>query len=331
MAWCRIHVLLQLLLLTGCATQPPLLAPLLSSEPPISDVELVATPFHPQQQYQCGPAALATMLGHSGVSVSIESLLPLVYLPEKKGSLQLEIVAASRRYDRIPYVIRPELETLMAELQAGRPVMVLMNIGLDLLPVWHYAVVIGYSAQKDEVILRSGVTRRETLSAHRFVDAWERSGRWAMVLLKPGDLPTRADQLNYLKAVAAMENLAPADSLIAAYRAALRQWPESATALFGLAAMQHHKGMLPEAELNYRKLLRANPEHIPAQNNLAEVLADRGCYREAATIIGQALQNDTGELHQHLLETARDIEKRESDRPSLPSSCRKSENRPNNR
>lgn len=315
-----------LLCLTGCASHPPLLPPLLSTESSIGKLELTATPFHPQEQYQCGPAALATLLGHSGVSETADSLLPQVYLPERKGSLQVELVAASRRHNRIPYLISAELTSLIAELQAGRPVMVLQNLGLRLLPVWHYAVVIGYSAQEDVVILRSGVTKREILSARRFLETWDQGGRWAMVLLKPGELPARPEELPYLKAVAAMENLAPVDSLLSAYRAALTRWPESPTALFGMATSQHAKGELLAAEQSYRKLLEANPDHIPAHNNLAEVLADRGCYREAAAILEQALRKDAGELRQHLIDTAMDIEKRKSNHSSQTSPCREERN-----
>ncbi|MES9847302.1 MAG: hypothetical protein ABW145_02835, partial [Candidatus Thiodiazotropha sp.] len=121
MAWCRYLVAVLFLLLAGCASRPPILPSLLTTETAISRLEIETTPFHPQKKYQCGPAALATLLGHSGVSVTAESLVPLVYLPDKKGSLQIEMVAASRRLGRIPYLIEPDLPTLIGELQAGRP------------------------------------------------------------------------------------------------------------------------------------------------------------------------------------------------------------------
>jgi hypothetical protein len=310
-----------LLLLTGCASKPPLLPSLLSSESVTTKLELEATPFHPQQQYQCGPAALAILLDHSGVSVTAESLVPLVYLPDKKGSLQIEMVAASRRFGRIPYQINPELIALIEELQSGRPVLVLQNLGLKLWPVWHYAVVIGYSLDKDEVILRSGITRREVLSAHRFLTTWEHSENWAIVLLKPGELPARPEQLPYLKAVAAMEEIAPVDSLISAYLAALMEWPDSPVAQFGLAASRHSKGDLIAAEQSYRKLLATKPDHMAAYNNLAEVLADRGCFTEALHIIESALQQEPGELRQHLLNTRRELESRKANHPPQLTPC----------
>ncbi|MES9993969.1 MAG: PA2778 family cysteine peptidase [Candidatus Thiodiazotropha sp.] len=285
-------------------------------------LELETTPFHPQKAYQCGPAALATLLEHSGVSLTTESLVPQVYLPQKRGSLQLEMVAASRRHDRIPYVIRSDLGALISELQAGHPVLVLQNLGRDALPVWHYAVVIGYLAAEEKMILRSGVTQRKILSSHRFLDTWGLADNWGMVVLKPGKLPATPELLPYLKAVASMEQLAPADSLIAAYGAALKRWPENSIALFGMAAAQHAKGQLLEAEEIYHRLLENKPDDPAVLNNLANVLHDRGCHREALAMIDRALRNRPGVLHQHLLETASEIEKSQTISPIQPPSCR---------
>jgi hypothetical protein len=58
----------------------------------------------------------------------------------------------------IPYVLEPEVTALAAELAAGRPVLVLQNLGLERAPVWHYAVVDGID--QGDVILRSGTQQR---------------------------------------------------------------------------------------------------------------------------------------------------------------------------
>ena len=80
-----------LMLLAGCAGQP-LQLPARSERLP-ERVELGDTPFFPQDDYQCGPAALATLLVQRGVQTSPEALLPRVYLPARKGSLKDELVA----------------------------------------------------------------------------------------------------------------------------------------------------------------------------------------------------------------------------------------------
>lgn len=297
--------------LAGCASRAPILATSLAHDTRPSQMELRGTPFFPQQQYQCGPAALATVLSASGVPVTANELVPLVYIPKKRGSLQVEILAASRRYGRIPYVITPSLQALTTELRTGRPVLVLQNLGLDAYPLWHYAVVIGYSVERDEIILRSGITQRQVMSARRFLDTWQRGDRWGLVVLPPGELPAQAKERDYLSAVAAMDTIAEPDELLPAYRAALGRWPDSDLALFGTAGNLHRLGDLAGAEAAYRRLLAHQPAHVAALNNLAEVLADRGCYALAVDTIDHAAETHAGDLREALIRTRIEILERQ--------------------
>ncbi|MEE4360755.1 MAG: hypothetical protein V2I63_04445, partial [Pseudomonadales bacterium] len=118
-------VLLCACLLYACAS--PLGAP--SNPALLHAPELRTVPFYPQVAYQCGPAALATVLVHSGVDTTAEALVDQVWLPGRRGSLQIELVAATRRQGRLPYVLGGDLEELAAELRQGRPVLVLQNLG----------------------------------------------------------------------------------------------------------------------------------------------------------------------------------------------------------
>ncbi|MCX7053381.1 MAG: hypothetical protein NTU56_04110, partial [Proteobacteria bacterium] len=77
-AWAVLALLLALLLLVGCAG-PSRLAQLPAELP--ARVELTSTPFHPQTEHQCGPAALATVLGAAGRTVDPAALATEVYLP----------------------------------------------------------------------------------------------------------------------------------------------------------------------------------------------------------------------------------------------------------
>ena len=101
-------------------------------------VELTETPFFPQEEHQCGPAALATVLNYHQLAVTPAELTPQVYLPEREGSLQIELVAAARRYGMLAYPLRGNLSDLMTEVAAGNPVLVLQNLAFGWLPKWHY-------------------------------------------------------------------------------------------------------------------------------------------------------------------------------------------------
>jgi len=273
--------------LAACATRPPVLPALMPQA--TAPIELHDTPFFPQAEYQCGPAALATVLKTAGVAVQPDNLVDQVYVPARQGSLQVELLAATRRARRIPYPIEPTLAALRAELEAGRPVLVLQNLGLDLLPVWHYAVVVGINPAGDQVILRSGVERRRRSRATAFLRSWELADNWGMVVLRPGEMPVRVTQQRLLTAIALAEPMLSVEARKRAYSAALERWPASTTARFGYAHALHTAGELTAAEASYREIVRQHPRHAAALNNLAEVLKDRGCHIQAVAVANRAL------------------------------------------
>jgi len=273
-------------LLAGCAADP---FRAVAIDAAGSSVEIADTAFFSQEAYQCGPAALATVLVSSGVSVTPEELVPLVFIPQRGGSLQTEIIATARAYGRIPYVIEPGFAALLRELDAGRPVMVLQNLGVSIAPAWHYAVVIGYSAGRSEIVLRSGTTRRLTQSARTFANTWRRSDNWGIALLPAADIPAGVDPRRYLSAVAAAESAGQYDLAMSAYIAATARWPNESTAILGIGNIHFARGDLDAAELAYRRLLEIEPQDPVALNNLASVLLARGYCDEAKEIIGNAL------------------------------------------
>ena len=276
------------LMLTACASRSPILPQLVPQA--TAPVELSDTVFFPQSEFQCGPAALATVLHSAGVVTKPDALAEQVFMPARQGSLQVELLAATRRAGRIPYQIDPTLRALRAELDAGRPVLVLQNLGLGMLPVWHYAVAIGLDPVGDRVVLRSGVERRQLSPASGFLRTWGLADGWAMVVLRPGELPAGADRARYLRAVAQAERFLSSGARRDAYRAALVRWPNDATAQFGAAFALHAGGDLQGAEDAYRGLIGRHPRHAAAHNNLAEVLSARGCHAQARRAAIRALE-----------------------------------------
>ena len=252
-------------------------------------IELDGTPFFPQQEYQCAPAALATVLVDSGVAVHPDELTPKVYLPERRGSLQPELLAVSREHGRIPYVIPPEFPALLAEVSRGRPVLVLQNLGVKLVPAWHYAVVVGFSRERGEVILRSGTDERRVTRGGVFANTWRRGGNWGVVALEPGELPATDDSAGYLQAIAAAEAVGRADLSEPSYAAAVGRWPDSSLAWLGLGNSAYARGEPATAEHMYRRALQVDSENAAALNNLASAVAELGRCGEARELLHTAM------------------------------------------
>lgn len=275
------------LFLTACASAPLQYTEVIGDDSPYqSPVELTETPFHPQEEFQCGPAALATVLQVSGVSHADPDLLAeQVYLPERRGSLQMELLGATRRADRVPYVMAPSIDSLLTELYAGNPVLVLQNLGLPSWPVWHYAVVIGVNPLAEEVILRSGTTEREIMSLRRFERTWQMGDYWGLVVTEPGTIPMSAEPLRYFEAVAPLEQQQRYTAAVTAYEAAAQRWPEDATSFIGLGNIAYQQTRYADAETHYYHAAELAPEYAPVFYNLAWALLRQGkneSAREAA-------------------------------------------------
>lgn len=281
------------LLLAGCATAPEIQQ--IPESTPVEfsiAVELTAVPFHPQQRYQCGPAALATVLQWSGVEVTPDALVPQVYLPARRGSLQPEMLAAARRHGRAPYILAPELGAIITELQAGHPVLVLQNLGLSWAPRWHYAVVIGFDPERGELILRSGTIERQRMPLALFERTWRRGGHWALVVTAPDQVPATADELRWLRSVLELEQGGHPDPAARAWQASILRWPESAGAWMGLGNLHFRRGEYAAAAQSFHKLLATRPGYPPALNNLAFTLMRLGRLEEAVVYAHQAQAAD---------------------------------------
>ena len=295
--------------LCGCASLAPQSATLRDKLPQElhQRVELKSVPFFPQKEYQCGPAALATLLATYGAKVTPEDLVSQVYIPERKGSLQIEMLAAARRHGMVSYQLAPRFADLLSEIAAGNPVIVLQNFGLR--DGWHYAVAMGYDYDYGKLYLRSGETERSVLpfAIHEFL--WMRSGYWAMVALPPDRIPATADESRWLAAVAALERAGAPREARTAYQTFLKRWPANANAAVGLANTHHALGELREAEAVLQTAARAHPDSVIVLNNLAQTLSDQGRDAEALPVIDRAVALG-GPFADAVQETKRSIQQR---------------------
>jgi len=250
--------------------------------------EVPNVPFQAQDDHQCGPAALSMAFGFAGVARSPQQLNADVYVPERGGSLQVEMLAATRRAGLVAYPLSPNLDALLQELEAGRPVVVLQNLLFEQLPRWHYAVAIGYDLDARQLILHSGANERLVMRMAEFDRTWARGGRWAFLALVPGQMPASANEPEYDAAVANLERVMP-ERAGPAYESALARWPHDLIARIGLGNIAYVGGRLNVAEDEYRLATQDHADSADAWNNLAQVLHERGRDEEALTAVERAL------------------------------------------
>lgn len=211
-------------------------------------------------------------------------------IPARLGSLQTEMLAASRRYSRVSYQLAPRFDDLLREAAAGNPVIVLQDTGVGPIANWHYAVVIGFDYPAGELYLRSGETKRLAIPFTVFEYTWKKSNYWAMVTMPPGRIPVTATEPGYLAAISAMERAGEARAAILAYSAFLERWPANVAASVGLANRHYALGALKEAEVVLSGAAARHPDSVAVLNNLAQTLSDLGRNDEALALIERAVR-----------------------------------------
>lgn len=280
---------------TGCASwQAPQTEALLAHRPANlpAQAALTGTPFIAQSELQCGPAALAMVMGAAGVPMALEDLSKEVFVPERGGSLQIEMLASARRHGLVSTRLNPDLTLLLREVAAGHPAVVLLNLGLSIAPMWHYAVLIGHDLDAHEVLLRSGTTALLRMPMFTFEHTWSRSGKWAFVALPPEQLPLTASALDVSEALAGYERLNPPGPAMAGYRAALQRWPDNLALGLGLGNTLYASGQAREAAEAFEHLARQH-DSAAAWNNLATARLKLGEHEAALNAAEQAVKRAT--------------------------------------
>ncbi len=278
---------LALLFFYGCSTTSTEQWQRASDTVPIRH-KLNAVPFFPQKEYQCGPASLAMALSWSGLQIDPDQLTPQVYTPSLKGSLQPAMIAATRRKGRVAYPISG-VRVLLKEIDAGHPVIVLQNLGLSWIPVWHYAVVIGYDFDADVIVLHSGVTNQKRTALRTFDNTWARGDHWGLLVLPPDRLPATVEEEPWLSAVVGLEKARQWDAAVKGYQTALHRWPQSFAAHIGLGNSYYAMGDLSSAATVLQKTTARFPLKGVAFNNLAQVLWEQGKKSEAVVAAQRAV------------------------------------------
>ncbi len=270
--------LLAALVLGACAT-PPTPAP---GEDVARAAELHDVPFHPQKLYQCGPAAVATMLGDLGIEADPDDLVSEVYVPEREGSLPAEMRASVRARGLVAYPLAPSIDDLVTAIDAGYPVLVMQNLGLDWAPTWHYAVVVGYDLERERVVLRSETDRRRVNRTATFQRTWARADYWAQLVVEPHDIPPVAEPLAWLEAVHELEERGDITAARAGYEAATREWPTYRPAWMARGNAAWAAGDVEAAADAFAEAVLLDAERWEGWNNLAHALARDGCGAPAA-------------------------------------------------
>jgi ABC-type bacteriocin/lantibiotic exporter with double-glycine peptidase domain len=179
--------LISLGLLSGCAGTSPTAPTGFAALPAMQGevYHLRSVPFYADDTDQCGPATLASVLTYWGFPTEPPVLREEIYMSRLGGSLPMDLLLAAQARGMRAQTYSGTIENLKTELKAGHPVLALLNLGSARFPQGHYVVVVGYDDLRQGLYIHSGLQRDSFVSYKRFVQGWEKSGRWVLLILPP--------------------------------------------------------------------------------------------------------------------------------------------------
>jgi ABC-type bacteriocin/lantibiotic exporter with double-glycine peptidase domain len=163
------------IMLWACASGPPVLRQ--------GDVVLEKVPFHPQEEYQCGPASLAGVLNYEGLlNISPREIAYDLFSKSARGTLNMDMALYAQKKGFFAWDYSGSLKDLREKIDAGYPLVVMVDYGFSLWQVNHFMVVVGYN--KDVVIVNSGNKEHEVIGNDAFLKAWRRTDFWTLLIKK---------------------------------------------------------------------------------------------------------------------------------------------------
>jgi len=149
----------------------------------ISDV-----PFFPQSNYQCGPAALASVLNYYGCQVTPGEIAEAIYEKRLKGTLSIDLTLFARRMGFNARTFKGSISDLKGHISRDRPLIVFQDLGYLLLPIRHFSVAIGYDDAEGILVLHSGKRAKKATPYKGFLRSWGKMDNWTLLVL-----PNRGD------------------------------------------------------------------------------------------------------------------------------------------
>jgi len=229
--------------------------------------EILGVPFVAQTEAHCGPATLTMAMQWAGKKINLEKVSPQVFTPGMKGSLQADMIGASRRNGLMAVPISG-MNSLMTEIANNHPVVVFENLAVSWLPQWHYAIVFGYDLDKPHVLMHSGPEENKQWDLRKFERSWMLGDYWGLVILPPGQIAISADELANMTAAAALEQAGFTKEAELSYLKIEQHWPNSLSALIGLGNIAYTNNKFQEAVDFLKKAIKYHPESLVAKKNL---------------------------------------------------------------
>jgi len=160
-----------------------------ASAPPRGAIVLSNVPFFEQTEYQCGPAALASVINYwrgqtaSVGYVSPEEIATAVYSHSARGTLGMDLLIYARRLGFNARSYSGSIDDIRNQIDKGVPLILLVDLGPSVYQINHFMVAVGYTDKG--VIVHSGREHTVYMTVDRLKNIWQRTGFWTLLVEPP--------------------------------------------------------------------------------------------------------------------------------------------------
>jgi ABC-type bacteriocin/lantibiotic exporter with double-glycine peptidase domain len=128
----------------------------------------------------CGASALASLLAYRGLDLPMAVIDAAVYTPVLRGALLADLENFARGQGMGTRSGRGDLKLVHQQIEAGRPVLVLIQTGFGPWSQPHYLVVFGFDQRR--LLVHAGVAGGVFIDADEFERRWSRMSRLYLYL-----------------------------------------------------------------------------------------------------------------------------------------------------
>lgn len=144
------------------------------------EVIINKVPFYPQEDYQCGPSALAGVMNYYGINISPNEIASEIYSKSARGTLDLDLLFYTEKKGLKAEKYRGNINDLRDKIKTGHPLIVLVDYGYGPIQVNHFMVIVGYN--ESGVFANSGREEKKFIPYKDFVRVWDKTGNWTLLI-----------------------------------------------------------------------------------------------------------------------------------------------------
>lgn len=151
---------------------------------PAEGLYIEGVPFFAQDEYMCGPAALASVIGYYGAGTDMGDVAREVYSSKLKGTLPMDLLIYAREKGFEAKYYKGSMDDLRGSLKRKEPLILFLNLGYSFYPVGHYIVAVGMDEGSSVVFAHSGMEKEQAYPISELQEAWSKTG-YSTLLVRP--------------------------------------------------------------------------------------------------------------------------------------------------